>query len=504
MMNLTTLETMESSDASLVAETLTGDREAFSQIVARYQTLICSLTYNRTGSLSQSEDLAQETFLVAWKQLRQLREPHKLRSWLCQIARNLSRGALRQQRKEPSHAAQPLEDVAELHSPEPLPAEQAMSAEEQALLWRSIERIPEVYREPLILFYRGNQSVRAVADQLELSEEAVKQRLSRGRKLLQEQLLGFVEGALARTNPGKAFTLALLAAIPAFTMSAKAAAIGASAAKGSATAKAAGAMGFFGAIIGPLLAIFGNYSSYRMSMDEARSDEERGKIKTLFQKSLLLSLIISAILAVPLYRACRHLNYISLFFGLLFCQTMIIYFLTIFAFAFLSLPARRRYLTRILMAEYDSCFPPAAYEYRSRLSLFGLPIVHIRIGDRFDVVRGPVKAWIAIGSSHAVGVLFASGGIAIAPLSFGGIAIGLLPLGAIAMGIFPFGACSFGVWSYGALAVGGQAFGGCAVAWNAAMAGIALAHDFALGGIARASKICFSDAQSAFPIMGSQ
>jgi RNA polymerase sigma factor (sigma-70 family) len=71
-----------------VAATLTGNREAFSQIVSRYQSLICSLAYSATGSLGQSEDLAQETFITAWKRLRLLREPSKLRAWLCGIARN--------------------------------------------------------------------------------------------------------------------------------------------------------------------------------------------------------------------------------------------------------------------------------------------------------------------------------------------------------------------------------------------------------------------------------
>ena len=120
--------------------------------------------------------------------------------------------------------------------------------------------------------------------------------------------------------------------------------------------------------------------------------------------------------------------------------------------------------------------------------MFGWPLVHVRIGDRFDVLRGPVKAWIAVGSSHAVGIIFASGGLAVAPFSFGGIAIGLLPFGAIAMGIFPIGAISFGIWAFGGLALGWQVFCGCGIAWNAAMGGITMAHDFATGGIAYAAQ----------------
>src|ERR1035441_5540515 len=82
---------MRASDADLVQWGLAGDREAFGRVVERYQSLICALAYSATGSLSRSEDLAQETFLIAWKQLRQLREPDKLRSWLCSIARSVIR-----------------------------------------------------------------------------------------------------------------------------------------------------------------------------------------------------------------------------------------------------------------------------------------------------------------------------------------------------------------------------------------------------------------------------
>jgi len=74
------------SDADLVAKSLSGHHEAFGQIVRRYQSLVCSLAYSATGSLSQSEDLGQETFLIAWRRLDGLREPEKLRSWLCGIS----------------------------------------------------------------------------------------------------------------------------------------------------------------------------------------------------------------------------------------------------------------------------------------------------------------------------------------------------------------------------------------------------------------------------------
>src|SRR6266568_9621192 len=95
------MKTTDSSDSELVTQSLAGNRDAFGWIVARYQSLLCSLAYSATGSLSQSEDLAQETFIAAWKQLAALREPEKLRSWLCGIARNLIYDALKKDGREP-------------------------------------------------------------------------------------------------------------------------------------------------------------------------------------------------------------------------------------------------------------------------------------------------------------------------------------------------------------------------------------------------------------------
>src|ERR1700733_5551125 len=87
----------EIADAELVSRSLAGDRDAFSRIVSRYQILICSVAYNRLGNLGQSEDVAQETFITAWKHLGLLREPEKLRAWLCGIVNYRILKALRRE-----------------------------------------------------------------------------------------------------------------------------------------------------------------------------------------------------------------------------------------------------------------------------------------------------------------------------------------------------------------------------------------------------------------------
>jgi RNA polymerase sigma factor (sigma-70 family) len=228
-----------SPDTELVQACLGGDREAFAQIVSRYQAVVASVAYNATGNIAQSEDLAQETFLVAWQHLKGLEQPGKLRAWLCGIARRTAANALRRLQREPSDGAHTLEQVLDAPATEPLPAEHAITREEEAILWRSLEGIPGIYREPLIVYFRENQSVENVAGALELTPDTVRQRLSRGRKLLEKRIAAFVEGALRQSAPGGNFTAAVLAHLPGQLTSAALASGGAAAAKGGA-AKTAG------------------------------------------------------------------------------------------------------------------------------------------------------------------------------------------------------------------------------------------------------------------------
>jgi RNA polymerase sigma factor (sigma-70 family) len=266
-----TTQVSSNSDAELVEWSLTGNRSAFGTIVKRYQSLVCSITYNATGSLSLSEDLAQETFLAAWKQLAELREPARLRSWLCGITRFMVGKELRRQGREPIHAAEGLDAIQEPASLEASPSIQAVSREEEAILWRALERIPTVYREPLILFYREEKSIERVAAEMGLSEDAVKQRLSRGRKLLHEEVAAFVEGTLSRSAPGQDFSSAVLALLPAAPMATAAAGM---AGKGAVMAKSGSAVLWLAALA-PFVGILGALMTNWLVVRTAPTARER-------------------------------------------------------------------------------------------------------------------------------------------------------------------------------------------------------------------------------------
>src|SRR5262249_36844284 len=117
------------------------------------------------------------------------------------------------------------------------------------------------------------QSIEAVAAELDLSEDAVKQRLSRGRKLLQEEVLTFVENTLRRSGPSQAFSSAVLAALPAGP-----AASAGVAGKGALAAK----LGLLGAWLPPVLGILAGITAHWLIVRAAPTVRERRLKKIAF------------------------------------------------------------------------------------------------------------------------------------------------------------------------------------------------------------------------------
>ena len=472
-------------DLELVNRSRAGDRDAFGELVTRYQSLICSITYSATGSLATSEDLAQETFLAAWKALTNLREPAKVRSWLCGIARNLCNNSFRKNSREPVHQSTSLDAAVERPATEPLPTEQAVTREEEELLWRTVEQIPETYREPLILFYRERQSVETVARDLELSEDAVKQRLSRGRKLLESQLTAFVETTLSRTTPGRAFTIGVLAALPAFAVSASAATVGASAAKGTAAATSAAGLTLLNAILGPVIGIAGAYFGAKASIDATRTPREREFVVRQTKRVVVAVLLFNLALFAIIFLGMPHFRQYPVLIGLTGAAIPIAFILWLL----ISIRRSNKEFEQIRDEEQKS--HPEAFskselagsvrEYRTKTKFLGLPLIHCRSGKVNGQPHQPAVGWIAIGDK-AYGILFAGGGIAVGGIAMGGASLGVVSLGGACLGFVAFGGLAIGGLAIGGVALGMLAMGGLAAGIFAAQGGLALAQQFALGG----------------------
>jgi len=471
----------ETSDANLVAQSLAGQREAFGQIVRRYQSLICSMAYSATGSIARSEDVGQEVFLSAWKQLRQLREPAHLKSWLCGIARNALNSDFRRSHREPTHGAESLEGLPDTASLEALPSERTINREEEAILWQSLERVPEAYREPLILYYREHQSIARVAAALDLSEDAVKQRLSRGRRLLQEQVWSFVEGALERTAPDQTFTLGVLSALPHLAIVASSGAAGGAAAiQAGAAGKVATSAGGIAALFGPFAGLFGAAIGTKLAIEATTSQREKKFVRKAWAAMWVGAALYCAVayLGVRLAAPHRHAHPLLFVWGLtgsVFCYGAV-------QGLFCLWVGRTQCRIRSEdMREPSHLFHGRpSYEYRSRWSLLGLPLLHIRLGPDENGKALPAKGWMAVGQV-AHGILFAAGARAIGLVSIGATAIGLFAWGGCGIGVLAFGGVSLGVAAAGGGAIGYVAYGGGAVGWQGAAGGAAVAHHFAQG-----------------------
>jgi RNA polymerase sigma factor (sigma-70 family) len=202
---------MERSDAELLAASRRGERAAFGALIERYQGVVCAVTYSRTGDRALSEDVAQDTFLAAWRQLDQLREVGRLRAWLCGIARHLASKTRRRWSRE-ALVTPVTEPAAETRDADPF--ERVSERESEQLVREALGKVPEAYREVLVLYYREQRSVREAAEALGISEAAALQRLSRGRQYLADSVTSLVERSLRSALPRKSLVAGVLAALP--------------------------------------------------------------------------------------------------------------------------------------------------------------------------------------------------------------------------------------------------------------------------------------------------
>ncbi len=195
------------TDIELVEASLRGEHEAFGHLVARYQDVVCAVSYSSTGDQVLSEDVAQDTFIAAWRQLDRLRNGTRLRPWLCGIARNLARSARKRRRREE------LVDADEQAAQDASPFDAAARGDIERIVRDALARVPDAYREVLVLFYREDQSIREVAHALDLSETAVMQRLSRGRRYLADGVTDLDERSLRGERRRRDLVASVLAAI---------------------------------------------------------------------------------------------------------------------------------------------------------------------------------------------------------------------------------------------------------------------------------------------------
>src|SRR5881398_1561797 len=93
---------MPSTDEELVARSIDGDVDSFNQLVLRWERPIYALAYRVIGREEEARDVVQETFLRAFRGIKNFRGQAKFSSWVYRIALNLCRDWIRRERRAPT------------------------------------------------------------------------------------------------------------------------------------------------------------------------------------------------------------------------------------------------------------------------------------------------------------------------------------------------------------------------------------------------------------------
>ncbi|MFN2576943.1 MAG: RNA polymerase sigma factor [Pyrinomonadaceae bacterium] len=185
-------------DEQMVEKALSGDPEAFGEIVRCWERRIFALAFGMLGREEDARDATQETFLAAFKNLRGFRGDAKVSSWLHRIAVNQ---CITRQRRAKVRGETALEDEAEKNAAvfalplDASPARTAETVERRQAVRRAVSSLPPDLRQVIVMKEFEELTFQQIADVLELPLSTVKSRLYTALRQLQLRLQKFGDPA---------------------------------------------------------------------------------------------------------------------------------------------------------------------------------------------------------------------------------------------------------------------------------------------------------------------
>ena len=210
------------SDTQIAQAAQKGDQQAFESLVEKYKNAVYAVILPKVKNFHQAEDLAQETFVQAYKSLPSMKEPEKVGFWLCGIARNVTSKWLTRKKRDDYSFEGLMVDAPWLesemlplphHTLEESPLERIQRTQTHQLLWRCLMNLPEISQEILFLFYMREMKQKEIARFLDISLTAVRNRLSDARKRLKKEMIDMVENAVQSQSLGENFTDQVIAEV---------------------------------------------------------------------------------------------------------------------------------------------------------------------------------------------------------------------------------------------------------------------------------------------------
>ena len=177
-------------DASLIAEAKQGDLSAFNLLVQRYERQVYYVAFRMLGDSPMAEDVAQETFLRAYRGLSKFRGGN-LKAWLLRIASYACNDIIRSRRGKQDVSLETIieESGDTWASPDPSPEEEALRGELGREIQRGLLTLPQDQRMVLVLVDVEGMSYGEAAASVGISPGTLRSRLSRARAKLRDYLL---------------------------------------------------------------------------------------------------------------------------------------------------------------------------------------------------------------------------------------------------------------------------------------------------------------------------
>ena len=182
------------STEELVTRVRSGDEEAFRQIFDRYSRPVLSFIFDMVGDRPLAEDLAQETFVRAFRGLSTLREETKLSTWLFGIARNCAREHLRTRRRAEGNVELDAEPAFELHDKARTPSGQLLDKELSGVIQTALAKLDEDKRTVFTLKVLQQRSYEEIAEITGFSVGKLKTDLHRARAEMRRRIGPYLGG----------------------------------------------------------------------------------------------------------------------------------------------------------------------------------------------------------------------------------------------------------------------------------------------------------------------